>query len=107
MKNKKGFTLVELIVVIVILGILAVIAVPAYNSYTEKAKINKEQTNVAAAYSIAYAEASEKFATDTTGDATGTSGTITVTCTSVQTPVCTATGGAYSWKLADGEVTKQ
>lgn len=37
-KDKAGFTLVELIVVIAILGILAAVAVPAYTGYVKKAK---------------------------------------------------------------------
>lgn len=36
--NKKGFTLVELIVVLVILAILAAIAIPTFNGYIKKAK---------------------------------------------------------------------
>ena len=38
MKNKKGFTLVELLAVIVILGVLLVIAVPAISNVQEDAK---------------------------------------------------------------------
>ena len=39
--NKKGFTLVEIIVVLVILAILAAIAVPSVLGYVEEAKKEK------------------------------------------------------------------
>lgn len=38
MKEKKGFTLVELIVVLVILAILAALLIPALTGYIQKAK---------------------------------------------------------------------
>ena len=41
MKNKKGFTLVELIVVLVILAILAALLVPALTKYIDKANEEK------------------------------------------------------------------
>lgn len=41
LKNKKGFTLVELIVVLVILAILAALLIPALTGYIDKA--NKEK----------------------------------------------------------------
>ncbi len=40
-KNKKGFTLVELVIVIVIVGILSVISVPIYRGYVDKAMITE------------------------------------------------------------------
>ena len=41
MKNKKGFTLVELIVVLVILAILAALLIPALTGYIDKANNQK------------------------------------------------------------------
>ena len=52
MKNKKGFTLVELIVVLVILAILSALLIPALTGYIDKA--NKEKV-VAECRSVAMA----------------------------------------------------
>ena len=45
--NKKGFTLVEIIVVLVILAILAAIAVPSVLGYVEEAKKEIKQGSLA------------------------------------------------------------
>lgn len=46
LKNKKGFTLVELMVVVAILGILVAVAVPVYNNSTSKAEAKTCAANI-------------------------------------------------------------
>ena len=47
-KNRKGFTLIELIIVIVIIGILSVVSVPIYRKYITEASMTEGYTLVGA-----------------------------------------------------------
>lgn len=50
MRNKKGFTLVELIVVIAIIGVLAAILVPSMLGFVRDARITSANSNAHSAY---------------------------------------------------------
>lgn len=61
MRNKKGFTLVELIVVLVILAILAALLIPALTGYIDKANKEKVVATTRMVVMAAQTEASEKY----------------------------------------------
>ena len=55
LKNKKGFTLIELIVVIAILGILALFLVPQFMGYSQDAKEQVAKANTRTVWTAANA----------------------------------------------------
>lgn len=46
--NKKGFTLIELMIVVAIIGILAAVAVPGFMQYIKSSKTSEAKTNLKA-----------------------------------------------------------
>lgn len=55
-RNKKGFTLAELLIVVAIIAVLVAIAIPVYSAQLDKAK---EAVNLANARSAAYMASAE------------------------------------------------
>ena len=50
MKNKKGFTLMEMLVVVAVIAILVAVAIPVYNAQVHKARVAADMANVRAYY---------------------------------------------------------
>lgn len=80
-RNRKGFTLVELVVVIAILGILAAIAVPQFLGKLDTAKETADQTtlsNVQSAVNMYYFDKGSYPADTDTLVTAGYIGTVTL-----------------------------
>ena len=83
-KNKKGFTLMEMLIVVAIIAVLVAIAIPTFNASLNKARIATDEANIRAGYA-------STLATVLTSDF----------------DVEQATGEkAYYYLLADGNVSK-
>ncbi|MGN0362692.1 MAG: prepilin-type N-terminal cleavage/methylation domain-containing protein [Bilifractor sp.] len=54
-KNKKGFTLAELLVVVAIIAVLVAISIPIFTSQLRKARVAVNQANARAGEAVAYA----------------------------------------------------
>ena len=65
-KDKKGFTLAELLIVVAIIAVLVAIAIPVFTGQLEKAREAADMANIRAAYAEACLDAIEN---DGTGSA--------------------------------------
>lgn len=97
-KQKKGFTLIELIVVLVILGIILAVTVPAVTSYIDDANDAKYLSDARAVFIAAEAERTKALVTtggsvnvDWTGAAAAMSTKSTVPVSAVSYTAATKT----------------
>ena len=67
-RNKKGFTIVELVIVIGVIGILSAILIPTFVNVTKNAERARTQANLANAYSAYAAEAADGYIDASTSD---------------------------------------
>ena len=66
-KNKKGFTLAEMLIVVAIIAVLVAISIPIFTSQLEKSRDAVSIANLRAAYAEA---ASDYLTAGTSGDTT-------------------------------------
>ena len=85
--NKKGFTLVELVVVIAIIGVLAAILVPSMMGYVKKSRLKTANGNAKTAYNAIAEYLAEEETKGTLGDVDNDS------CVSAATSALAANGG--------------
>lgn len=107
-KNKKGFTLIELIVVIAILAVLAAIIIPTVASSLDRANNARDLANARSTYAAVVLEVltATTYADTTTGSETAPGGTCTFSVTNrVVAPfTCTLNGNTFSLNTTTGAI---
>lgn len=110
LKDKKGFTLVELIVVLVILAILAALLVPALTGYIDKANDEKVTATTRQIVMAAQTEVSEAYGKASGGKLAGSGDTavdiLGTTAVDTVVPANIATLAEVVNSTKDNNVTK-
>lgn len=105
-ENKKGFTLVELIVVLVILAILAALLIPALTGYIDKAKDKSITAETRQAVMAAQTLVDEKYASDQKTEITvGSVDNLSVKIDDIK-KLAEVNGEISDVQVKDGKVTK-
>jgi type IV pilus assembly protein PilA len=106
--NKKGFTIVELVIVIAVIAILAGVLIPTFSGVVKKAKENAALQEVKNAYTAALAE--DLSTSDTTDDTVYGKGVIIVEYNETLIQIdkdgkaSVLDSGAATWTLSDAGV---
>ncbi len=98
-KNKKGFTLAELLIVVAIIGVLVAISIPIFTSQLEKSREATDLANIRSAYAEASVEALDN--PDGGGEATTTNMTQQAGWTKVDNHIAGVTKDIPSVKSGD------
>lgn len=99
LKNKKGFTLIELMIVVAIIGILAAIAIPNFLNYQCKSKQGEAKQNLG---SLAKNEEAYRTEYDTFSNNTAVIGFATTGKTRYSYWVSGATSASYQGNASTG-----
>ena len=104
LKNKKGFTLIELMIVVAIIGILAAIAIPNFLNYQCKAKQSEAKSSLGSirVAQEAYFAEYDKYSDNLPGIGFGTKGTANYSY-SATADTTTFTATATSDTIKSGE----
>ena len=105
-KNKKGFTLMEMLIVVAIIAVLVAIAIPTFNASLNKARIATDEANICAGYAstLATVLTSDFDVEQATGEKAYRLSACRRQCLKVDSADATAPTGAYECK---GRPTKR
>jgi type IV pilus assembly protein PilA len=101
LKDKKGFTLVELIVVLVILAILAALLIPSLTGYIDKANKEKVVSETRMVAMAVQTELSEAYGQAGAGKDLSTSAKVNEWKSTAATGSSAASEGAYIKEIKD------